>query len=68
MGLGLKTAGLELTDEEAYSLLMLALTSTQKLDATSEKAVRKLAAYCQRSPVDHSHHNGHTSGELYEAG
>jgi hypothetical protein len=40
--------GLKLTEEEAFSLLALALTSPQGLDPTSEKALRKLAAYCTK--------------------
>jgi len=43
---GHKTDGLKLTEEEAFSLLGLAMTSPQRLDATSEKALRKLAEYC----------------------
>lgn len=38
--------GLELTEEEAFQLLELCLTSPQKLNATSERALRKLADYC----------------------
>jgi hypothetical protein len=68
MSTSLHLAGLELTGEEAFSLLMLALTSPQKLDATSERAVRKLAAYCRASEPDDCHHHGHHNGELYEAG
>ncbi len=41
--------GLVLTEEEAYALLNLALTSSLELDATSEKALHKLAAYCSQS-------------------
>ena len=41
--------GLRLTEEEAFSLLALALTSPEKLDANSERALRKLAKYCTRS-------------------
>lgn len=44
--------GLKLTEEEAYSLLALALTSPQGLDAVSERALRKLAEYC----TTNSHH------------
>jgi hypothetical protein len=40
------TDGLKLTEEEAYALLSLAMTSPQLLDANSEKALRKLAEYC----------------------
>ena len=49
--------GLRLTEEEAYALLSLCLTSPNRLDATSEKALRKLAAYCstERNCVE-SHH------------
>ena len=39
-------AGLKLTEEEAYALLGLCLTSPNRLDAVSEKALRKLAEYC----------------------
>ena len=38
--------GLRLTEEEAFSLLSLCLTSPNRLDTTSERALRKLAAYC----------------------
>ena len=38
--------GLRLSEEEAFSLLGLCLTSPQGLDATSERALRKLAEYC----------------------
>ena len=38
--------GLRLSEEEAFSLLGLCLTSPQALDATSERALRKLAEYC----------------------
>lgn len=38
--------GLRLTEEEAYALLGLCLTSPTGLDATSEKALRKLADFC----------------------
>jgi hypothetical protein len=38
---------LELTEDEAYSLLSLCLTSDLGLDAESERAVRKLADFCK---------------------
>lgn len=38
--------GLKLTEEEAFSLLGMCLTSPQSLDAISERALRKLAEYC----------------------
>jgi len=43
---GPEPAGLELTEEEAYGLLAMCLTSPQGIDGTSEAAIRKLAAYC----------------------
>ena len=46
MNTGPNTDGLKLTEEEAYALLSLAMTSPQLLDANSEKALRKLAEYC----------------------
>jgi hypothetical protein len=53
--MGLRSTGFELTEEEAVALLGLCLTSPQQLDATSEKALRKLAAYCSLSKaLDHS--------------
>lgn len=47
--------GLELTEEEAFSLLSLCLTSPQALDAISEKALRKLAGFC----ISRSNHHYH---------
>ena len=43
---GQEPGGLKLSEEEAFSLLGLCLTSPQNLDATSERALRKLAEYC----------------------
>jgi hypothetical protein len=40
---------LNLTEEEAFALLELCMTSTQQLNATSEHALRKLANYCKNS-------------------
>lgn len=37
---------LELTEEEAFKLLELCMTSPQALDATAEVALKKLAQYC----------------------
>lgn len=49
---------LRLTEEEAYSILGLCLTSPTKLDATSERALRKLADYClHHGRIDASHHS-----------
>jgi hypothetical protein len=49
MAVGQKPEGLQLTEEEAFALLGLCLTSPTALDAISEKAVRKLAEYCSDS-------------------
>ena len=46
MSTGPNPAGLELTEEEAFALLGMCLTSPQAIDAVSEKALRKLAEYC----------------------
>ncbi len=51
-----QTEGLQLSEEEAYSILTLCLTSPQGLDATSEKALRKLAAYCSAKKNASSNH------------
>ncbi len=40
--------GLKLSEEEAFAILALCLTSPQRLDANSEKALRKLAEYCTK--------------------
>ncbi len=48
--------GLRLTEEEAFSLLSLCLTSPNRLDLTSERALRKLAEYCtkQSNPLENN--------------
>jgi hypothetical protein len=50
------TGGLRLTEEEAYALLSLCLTSPNGLDATSERALRKLAEYCTSGSNPVSNH------------
>jgi hypothetical protein len=45
---GIKPGALVLTEEEAFAILGLCLTSPQALDALSERAVKKLADYCSR--------------------
>jgi hypothetical protein len=40
--------GLKLTEEEAFALLGLCLTSPNGLDNTSERAMKKLADYCSK--------------------
>lgn len=42
-----KSKELDLTEEEAFALLGLCMTSPEKLDATAEQAMRKLAGYCK---------------------
>jgi hypothetical protein len=67
-------AGLKLTEEEAFALLGLCLTSPTGLDAVSEKALRKLAEYCTASSNtngNHIHIDTHSycaARELKEAG
>jgi hypothetical protein len=68
------TGGLKLTEEEAFSLLGLCLTSPTGLDAISEKALRKLAEYCTSSSNTNGNHlniESHSyriARELKEAG
>lgn len=49
-----KSEDLMLSEDEAYALLSLCLTSPNRLDSTSEKALRKLAKFCTESS---NHHN-----------
>ena len=60
--------GLQLTEEEAFALLSLCLTSTMQLDATSEKAVRKLAAYCSVQQLSSNHHSVEPSSHSIHRG
>ena len=53
MTTGKYPAGFKLTEEEAFALLAMCLTSPHGLDATSEQALRKLAEYC----ISTSNHN-----------
>lgn len=59
---------LELTEDEAFALLGLCLTSGMPLDAESEKAVRKLAAYCKRHRTNIPPRYAANGNELCEAG
>lgn len=59
--------GLELTEDEALALLSLCMMSPEKLDATSEKALRKLADYCKARTFGNSTHTPPAQCELYEA-
>lgn len=49
------SSALELTEDEAYALLGLCLTSPNRLDAESERALRKLAEYCLGRSNHHDH-------------
>ncbi len=59
--------GLELTEDEALALLSLCLTSPDKLDVTSESALKKLANYCKSQLNGASNHTQPAQCELYEA-
>ena len=46
---------LEFSEDEAFALLTLAMSSNIELDAVSEKAVAKLAKYCRnKQSINHS--------------
>ena len=58
MKAGQNPDGLRLTEDEAFSILSLCLTSPNRLDITSERALRKLAEYCtNRSNPSDNHIN-----------
>ena len=57
---------LELSEDEAFALLGLAMTASMTLDKTSERAVRKLAEYCKRKQT--SHYSSAQDCELIGAG
>lgn len=59
---------LELTEDEAYSLLSLCLTSDLAMDAQSEQAVRKLAEFCKSHKNATSNHKMPVIGGYCEAG
>lgn len=59
---------LELSEDEAFALLGLAMTAEMELDADAEKAVAKLAQYCrEQQSFDHSGLNK-AAVELCETG
>lgn len=74
MASGEHPEGLKLTEEEAFALLGLCITSPTGLDAVSEKALRKLAEYCTSRSNLSEHHlqlkpaSYHLSCELRKAG
>jgi hypothetical protein len=53
---GRKPGALVLTEEEAFAILGLCLTSPQALDAVSELAMKKLADYCSTHGREHDCH------------
>lgn len=59
---------LELSEDEAFALLTLAMASDLELDEASERAVAKLAKYC-RNKQSITYRNGVTAAqELCETG
>lgn len=66
MNTGRNPEGLRLTEEEAYALLSLCLTSPNMLDQDSERALRKLADYCtsQCNSIKSSHTVGQFVGSV----
>lgn len=61
MATGNDPSGLKLTEEEAFALLGLCLTSPNGLDQVSERALRKLAEYCSST----SNHKSITSSVMH---
>lgn len=59
---------LELTEDEAYSLLSLCLMSDLPLDGQSEQALKKLAEFCKSHKNAHRNHIRPIAGEFCEAG
>lgn len=68
MTIGHVPTGLQLTEDEAFALLGLCMTSPQKLDALSEKALRKLASFCKSRNREHGNHKSPAQCEQSEAG
>ena len=56
MKTGFDPVGLKLTEEEAFGLLGLCMTSPTGLDPVSERALRKLAEYCTTCSNSTGHH------------
>lgn len=68
MTIGISSRRLELTEEEAFALLALAMTSANELDVTSQTAMRKLADFCREYYTDERNYRRLASRELSEAG
>lgn len=51
--------GLELTEEEAFALLSLCITSPVAVDEVSKRAILKLAEYCSHRSDDSNYKEIH---------
>ena len=51
MTTGDQPAGLQLTEDEAFTLLVMCLMSPYGIDKTAESALRKLAEYCAKRGI-----------------
>jgi hypothetical protein len=47
MPMSLRNNALHLTEEEAFALLGLCMTSTERVDGVSQEALKKLADFCK---------------------
>lgn len=68
MTLGITPDRLELTEEEALTLLSLCMLSEANFDAESEKAIRKLADFCRSHTHTKRNRKSQFGCELSEAG
>ena len=59
---------LELTEDEAYALLSLCITSDMALDGQSELALKKLAEFCKSHKNSNRNHIKPVIGGFCEAG
>jgi predicted DNA-binding transcriptional regulator YafY len=62
----LKQRGLELTEDEAFALLGMVLTSPGPVDETSAKAMRKLAEYCSQRSEESNHKTNHSQAVTWQ--
>ena len=56
--------GLRLTEEEAYALLSLCITSPVAVDETAQVAILKLAEYCSQRSETSNHKEIHLSSAV----
>lgn len=59
---------LELTEDEAYALLGLCMTSEMPCDAETDQVLEKLASFCKSHVNGTSNHKKPAACELEEAG